>query len=48
MSGISRAPYFHGGAAKKDDDLVNFYNARFQIGLTDQEHNDLIAFLNSF
>jgi hypothetical protein len=45
---ISRAPYFHGGAAKEDDDLINFYNARFQIGLTDDEHNDLIAFLNSF
>jgi hypothetical protein len=44
----SRAPYFHAGAAKEDDDLINFYNARFQIGLTDQEHNDLIAFLNSF
>jgi len=45
---ISRAPYFHGGAAHEDDDLVDFYNARFQIGLTDQQHEDLIALLNSF
>lgn len=45
---ISRAPYFHAGAAIEDDNLVDFYNARFQIGLTAQEHDDLIAFLNSF
>jgi cytochrome c peroxidase len=44
----ARAPYFHSGAAIEDDDLVNFYNARFQIGLTDQEHEDLVAFLTSF
>src|SRR5262249_12764386 len=44
----ARAPYFHSGAAIEDDDLVNFYNARFQIGLTDQEKEDLVAFLISF
>jgi hypothetical protein len=44
----ARAPYFHAGAVIEDDDLVHFYNARFQIGLTDQEHEDLVAFLISF
>jgi cytochrome c peroxidase len=43
----SRAPYFHGGNAATLMDLVNFYNQRFNIGFTDQEKQDLIAFLNS-
>jgi hypothetical protein len=43
----ARAPYFHNGAAKNLDELVNFYNKRFQMGLTDEQKEDLIAFLNS-
>jgi hypothetical protein len=43
----SRAPYFHNGAAQNLDQLVNFYNQRFQINLSDQEKKQLIAFLNS-
>ncbi len=42
-----RCPCFHNGAAETLDDLVNFYNARFQIGLTQQQHDDLVAFLGS-
>lgn len=38
---IARAPYFHASAAIEDDN-------RFQIGLTPGEHNDLVAWLNSF
>jgi cytochrome c peroxidase len=45
---IARAPYFHAGAAIEDNNLVDFYNARFQIGLTPGEHDDLVAWLNSF
>src|SRR5215472_13397956 len=45
---ISRAPYFHSGAAIEDDNLVDFYNARFKIGLTSDDHEALVAFLNSF
>ena len=41
----TRAPFFHNGAAATLDDLVNFYNARFGLGLSDQQHNDLVAFL---
>jgi cytochrome c peroxidase len=43
----SRAPYFHNGSADSLTDVLNFYNARFNIGLTAQEQRDLIAFLNS-
>jgi hypothetical protein len=43
----SRAPYFHGGNASSLQDLVNFYNQRFSIGLTAQQQIDLINFLNT-
>jgi len=43
----SRAPYFHNGSAQTLEDVVNFYNTRFNIGLSQQEKQDLIAFLNS-
>ncbi|MEQ1620839.1 MAG: S8 family serine peptidase [Methylococcales bacterium] len=40
-----RAPYFHNGSAKDLTGVVQFYNARFDIGLTKTEVNDLVAFL---
>jgi cytochrome c peroxidase len=43
----ARAPYFHNGAAPHLTQLVNFYNQRFQMNLTDQEKSQLEAFLNS-
>jgi hypothetical protein len=43
----ARAPYFHNGAAANLQELVNFYNQRFQMSLTDKQKSDLIAFLNS-
>ena len=43
----SRAPYFHNGSADTLDDVVNFYDQRFNIGFTDQEKADLVAFLSS-
>jgi cytochrome c peroxidase len=43
----ARAPYFHNGAARNLTELVNFYNQRFQMNLTDQEKSQLIDFLNS-
>jgi cytochrome c peroxidase len=42
-----RSPYFHNGAAGGIEDLVKFYDNRFQIGLTDQQKEDLAAFLES-
>ena len=43
----ARAPYFHNGAAASLRELVNFYNERFQMHLTAQQRQDLVAFLNS-
>lgn len=43
----SRAPYFHNGAAATLNDVVNFYDQRFSIGLSDQDKSDLVAFLQT-
>jgi cytochrome c peroxidase len=43
----ARAPYFHNGAASNLQQLVDFYNERFQMNLTAEQKQDLIAFLNS-
>lgn len=43
----ARAPYFHNGSAATLDEAVDFYDTRFNIGLTEQEHADLVAFLES-
>ncbi len=43
----ARAPYFHNGAAANLHELVDFYNERFEMNLTPDDKEDLIAFLNS-
>jgi cytochrome c peroxidase len=43
----ARAPYFHNGSARTLSDVVIFYNARFNIGLSPSQVNDLIAFLGA-
>ena len=43
----ARAPYFHNGSAKDLQAVIEFYVTRFRIGLTQQEKNDLIAFLRT-
>jgi len=43
----TRAPYFHNGSAKDLNEAVRFYNDRFGIGFTDQERDDLVAFLKA-
>jgi cytochrome c peroxidase len=43
----ARAPYFHDGSAATLADVIDFYNTRFQIGLTDRERADLLAFLRA-
>jgi cytochrome c peroxidase len=40
-------PYFHDGAAADLNELVNFYNMRFQMNSTDQQKRELVAFLNT-
>jgi cytochrome c peroxidase len=43
----ARSPYFHNGSALNIEALIEFYNQRFNIGLTDQQKADLGAFLES-
>jgi hypothetical protein len=43
----ARPPYFHNGFATTLNDVVNFYDKRFEIKLTPQEKADLVAFLRS-
>lgn len=43
----ARAPYFHNGSADTLQDVVNFYNTRFNIGMSAQQKQDLVAFLSA-
>ncbi len=43
----ARAPYFHNGAATSLHELVNFYDQRFSMQLTEEQKSALVAFLNS-
>ena len=43
----ARAPYFHNGAAATLDEVVDFYDRRFDLQLTKQDRADLVAFLRS-
>ena len=43
----ARAPYFHNGSAKDFQAVLEFYDTRFGIGFTQQEEDDLIAFLRT-
>jgi hypothetical protein len=43
----ARAPYFHNGSAATLEDVVDFYESRFNLQLTAQERADLLAFLRA-
>jgi hypothetical protein len=43
----ARKPYFHDGSAADLRDVVEFYDVRFNIGLTQGEKDDLVAFLSA-
>lgn len=43
----ARAPYFHNGSAKDLAAVIAFYNARFNIGLTQEESRALELFLSA-
>jgi hypothetical protein len=43
----ARPPYFHNGSAATLSDVVNFYNDRFQLNLSDEQKRDLAAFLRA-
>ena len=42
----ARAPYFHNGSAAGLKEVIEFYNVRFGMGLTEREKTDLVAFLS--
>jgi hypothetical protein len=43
----ARAPYFHNGFAADLAAVVDFYDTRFALNLSEQEKSDLIAFLQT-
>ena len=43
----ARPPYFHDGSAATLEAVVEFYDVRFGIGLTDIDKQDLVAFLRA-
>jgi cytochrome c peroxidase len=43
----THSPYMHNGFSGELLDIVNFYDSRFAIGLTQQEKDDLVAFLKA-
>jgi cytochrome c peroxidase len=43
----ARAPYFHNDSATTLEEVVEFYDTRFSIGLTAKEKADLVAFLQA-
>jgi hypothetical protein len=43
----ARAPYFHDGSAGRASDVVDYFDGRFQIGLTAGDKEDLTAFLEA-
>jgi cytochrome c peroxidase len=48
LHGLSaRAPYFHNGAAATLREVVDFYNERFQMELSEKQKQELVAFLNA-
>jgi hypothetical protein len=48
MRGLAaRAPYFHNGAAHTLMDVVNFYDQRFNMLLSEEQKDDLVTFMNT-
>jgi hypothetical protein len=43
----ARAPYFHNGSAATLMDVVDFYDTRFNVHMSAQQKNDLVAFLSA-
>ena len=43
----SRAPYFHGGTAETLHDVVTHYEEKLGFDFTEQEEEDLVAFMNA-
>jgi cytochrome c peroxidase len=44
---FDHAPYFHDGSAETLTDVVNHYDTQFELGLTSDQKEDLVQYLNS-
>lgn len=44
---VTRAPYFHNGIAATLTDTVRHYETALEFAFTDQEREDLVAFLEA-
>jgi len=44
---VAHPPYFHNGSAARLEDVIDFYDTRFAIGLTTPEKRDLVSFLRA-
>jgi len=42
-----RAPYFHDGQARTLEDVLRFYEQRFEMDLSGDDRRDLIEFLSA-
>jgi hypothetical protein len=43
----TRSPYFHGSAADSTVSIIEFYNVRFNIGLSEADKEDLVRFVEA-
>jgi cytochrome c peroxidase len=43
----ARAPYFHNGSAASIDDVLEFYDTRFNLKLSQRDKKDVVAFLKT-
>ena len=43
----ARPPYFHDGQAARIDDVVDYFDHRFHMGLSGDQKSDLVAFLRA-
>ncbi len=41
------APYFHDGRFTTYEQVVNYFDHAYKLGLTEQDHTDLVAYLNA-
>ncbi|MGA9423094.1 MAG: hypothetical protein WBW61_12075 [Rhodanobacteraceae bacterium] len=44
---VARPPYFHNGSAATLLDVIDFYDTRFNMGLSGPQKSDLVAFLSA-
>ena len=47
MKAANRGRFFHDGRFKTLFDVMNHYNVRFNLGLSDQDKRDVVEYLKS-